>query len=130
MLAAVAMSFSSIFVVSNALRLKLIKVKNFENKNTSDKRDKVNINKVNTLVNSSKIKEKKISEKRTMKIEGMMCNHCVKHVKEALEALNGISNVEVSLNNNEATFEQDASIEDSTVKEAIEDLDYKVLDLN
>ncbi len=130
MLAAIAMSFSSIFVVSNALRLKFTQIIKLDNSLKTENITDAVIHELKNMNYSTLIKEGKNTMKRTMKIEGMMCNHCVKHVKEALEALNGISNVEVSLNNNEATFEQDASIEDSTVKKAIEDLDYKVLDLN
>lgn len=42
---------------------------------------------------------------KVIKIEGMMCQHCVAHVKEALEGIKGVKSVNVSLNDNNATLE-------------------------
>jgi copper ion binding protein len=58
-------------------------------------------------------------------IEGMSCGHCVRHVKEALEELKGVSKVEVDLASKTATFEGDAA--DADIKAAIEDAGYDVV---
>lgn len=62
--------------------------------------------------------------KKKILIEGMSCNNCVKHVKEALEEIGG-SNIEVSLEGKYATVETD--VEDSKLKDIIEDAGYDVL---
>lgn len=58
-------------------------------------------------------------------IEGMSCGHCVKHVIEALEELNTVSKVEVSLENKTAIVEGSAT--DEELKAAIEDYGYDVI---
>lgn len=58
-------------------------------------------------------------------IEGMSCGHCVKHVTEALEELNTVSKVEVSLENKTALVEGSATEEE--LKAAIEDYGYDVI---
>jgi copper ion binding protein len=58
-------------------------------------------------------------------IEGMSCGHCVKHVKEALEELSGVTKVEVDLASKTATLEGDAA--DADIKAAIEDAGYDVV---
>ena len=63
--------------------------------------------------------------KKKILIEGMSCNHCVGHVKEALEALDGVSSIEVSLEGNCATVE--TSVADNILKEAIEEEGYDVV---
>ena len=111
MFGAAAMSLSSFCVVSNALRL------NFFDMYRSD-RDK-------------KIKEKKKKETKTMektlKVEGMMCEHCEARVKKALEAVPGVESAVASHKDGTAvvTLSQDVSYE--TLKKAVEDQDYKVI---
>ncbi|MBD7913431.1 MULTISPECIES: cation transporter [Clostridium] len=63
--------------------------------------------------------------KKKLLIEGMSCNHCVAHVKEALEALEGVSLVEVSLEDNCAIVESTTS--DEVLKEAVEEEGYDVV---
>jgi len=63
--------------------------------------------------------------KKKILIEGMSCNHCVGHVKEALEALDGVLSIEVSLEGNYATVE--TSVGDDVLKEAIEEEGYDVV---
>lgn len=60
-------------------------------------------------------------------IEGMACGHCVKAVVNALEAIDGISDVDVSLEDKCATFEADDSVDDAQIKEAIEEEGYEVI---
>ena len=111
MFGAAAMSLSSFCVVSNALRL------NFFDMYRSD-RDK-------------KIKEKKKKETKTMektlKVEGMMCEHCEARVKKALEAVPGVESAAASHKDGTAvvTLSQDVPYE--TLKKAVEDQDYKVI---
>ena len=111
MFGAAAMSLSSFCVVSNALRL------NFFDMYRSD-RDK-------------KIKEKKKKETKTMektlKVEGMMCEHCEARVKKALEAVPGVESAVASHKEGTAvvTLSQDVPYE--TLKKAVEDQDYKVI---
>ena len=56
-------------------------------------------------------------------IEGMSCNHCVMHVKKALEAINGISNVAVYLDGKCATY--GGTIDEDLVRAAIDDAGYE-----
>lgn len=60
-------------------------------------------------------------------IEGMSCNHCVAHVREALEGLNDAKNIEVSLEGKCATLETSAT--DAEIKEAIEEEGYDVIEI-
>ncbi|MEQ8197677.1 MAG: copper ion binding protein [Clostridiaceae bacterium] len=64
--------------------------------------------------------------KKKILIEGMSCNHCVKHVREALSDLNGVTNVEVNLEDKYAILESGAEIEDKDIKAAIDDAGYEV----
>lgn len=59
---------------------------------------------------------------KTIKIDGMMCERCVAHVKKALEKIG--TNVEVSLKENKATLETD--VEDKFIREVIEEAGYEV----
>lgn len=65
--------------------------------------------------------------KKIVSIEGMSCGHCVKHVKEALEELAGVSEVRVDLESKTAAFEGDVS--DEVVKEVIEEAGYDVVSI-
>lgn len=66
--------------------------------------------------------------KRKVQIEGMSCNHCVAHVKEALMALNGIEVIEVNLENKYALISGDAS--EQAIKEAIDEAGYDVVSIH
>lgn len=63
--------------------------------------------------------------KKKILIEGMSCGHCVAHVKDALEGIDGVSSVEVSLEGKYATVETD--VNDEILKEAIEEEGYDVI---
>lgn len=67
--------------------------------------------------------------KKTIKIEGMHCNHCVMKVEGALNALEGIISTKVNLDKKEAvvTLEQDVSNE--VIKKAIAELDFEVTEI-
>ena len=112
MFGAAAMSLSSFCVVSNALRLNLLKIH-------SDKKDrKIKV----------KIKEKKAMTK-TMKIEGMMCGHCEARVKKTLEAIPEVESAEVSHENDSAVVTLNVHLADEVLKNAIEAQDYKVVEI-
>jgi Cu2+-exporting ATPase len=109
MFGAAAMSLSSFCVVTNALRLNFVKIH-------SSKRDK-NIKK----------KEKNKMEK-TMKIEGMMCQHCEARVKQVLEALPEVETAEVSHKTGTAKLTLNKEVADGVLKAAVEEQGYKVKD--
>jgi copper chaperone len=59
-------------------------------------------------------------------IEGMSCQHCVNHVKNALEELDGIKSAKVSLENKSAEIELDHDVDDEIIKAAIDEAGYEV----
>ena len=59
-------------------------------------------------------------------IEGMSCQHCVKHVKNALEELDGIKSAKVSLEDKWAVIELSHDVDNEKIKGAIEDAGYEV----
>lgn len=63
-------------------------------------------------------------EKIILNVEGMMCMHCVQSVREGLEG-QGISNVEIELQNHTVSFDGDATIKEKAI-EIIEDLGFEV----
>lgn len=101
MIGALAMACSSVSVVLNALRLNLIKFDNIESE--------------------------EMLMKKTFKVEGMMCEHCVMHVKKALEKIDGVTNVDVNLTNKNATIEISKEIDDSVFIDAIKDAGYNII---
>lgn len=63
--------------------------------------------------------------KKQISITGMSCEHCAAHVKEALETVGG-KNVKVNLKKNTAVGEFDDSINDESIKKAVQDAGYDV----
>jgi copper ion binding protein len=63
--------------------------------------------------------------KKELTIEGMSCQHCVKHVKEALESVSGVAKAEVSLEKKRADVEGEA-LDDAALRAAVEDAGYSV----
>ena len=64
---------------------------------------------------------------KVIKVEGMMCMHCVAHVKEALEGVKGVDSVEVSLEKKEAVITSKKEVKDSLIEKAITKAGYKVV---
>ena len=63
---------------------------------------------------------------KTMKIEGMMCQHCEARVKKTLESIPGVAAAEVSHEAGTAIVTLNAEVSDADLKKAVEDQDYKV----
>lgn len=105
MLGAAAMSLSSVFVVSNALRLKFFK----------------------TTYHTEKKEEEKIMTK-TIQIEGMSCGHCSARVEKALNAISGVQAV-VDLDKKTAAVTLTDAVSDETLKNAVTEAGYEVISI-
>jgi copper ion binding protein len=64
--------------------------------------------------------------KRTIKIEGMMCRHCVAHVTKALQSVDGVEKVEVNLKKKTAVVELSAEISNEQLSTPIIEAGYEV----
>lgn len=102
MIGAASMSLSSLFVVTNAIRLTRFEKKKQE-------------------------KQSEVQEmKKVLKIEGMMCQHCVAHVSKALSGIEGVTDVEVNLKKKTATVALGAEVADETLAAAVTEAGYEV----
>ena len=66
---------------------------------------------------------------KTLNIEGMMCAHCEARVKKALDTVPQVSEAAVSHEKGTAVVTLSAPVDDAALKKAVEDQDYKVLDI-
>ncbi len=64
---------------------------------------------------------------KTIGVEGMMCEHCQKHVTEALSKIEGVTSVEVSLQEKSAKIIATKEIDDSMIQDAIQEAGYQVI---
>ena len=127
MVAAAAMSLSSVSVVSNSLRLALFKSEYSEKeqskdghrlsgKNKDDENQQIAV--FNNITGGNEMA-------KTIKIEGMMCAHCVAHVKKALEAIDGVQ-ATVTLDDGSARVTMATPVADDVLTKAIVDAGYEV----
>ncbi len=113
MFGAAAMSLSSFCVVSNALRLNLVNIRDSRHDKKIKNQIELNFKEEQTM-------------KKTLKIEGMMCGHCEMTVKKALEAVPGVTSAEVSHTAGTAVVELSSPVSDDALKAAVEEKDYRV----
>ena len=118
MFAAAAMSLSSFSVVTNALRL------NFFRMHDSRRDHKIKPNSTTTIKKETKTMTK------TLKIKGMMCEHCEMHTKKALEALDGVASAEVSHKTGTAVVTLEKEVSDDALKQAVAEQGYEVTDIS
>lgn len=122
---AAAMSLSSVFVCLNALRLRRFR--------TDCKAERAAEETVVPVAGTEKIKEpvqqarkEEKKMKKTLKIEGMMCAHCQKHVTEALSAMDGVTEVTVDLEGGKAEVKAVREIAQEEFRKVIEEAGYEL----
>ena len=118
MIGAAAMGFSSVFVVSNALRLRTWRP---SERATPAEPAAVEIETVS--VETTVRKDPTMT--KTLNVTGMMCQHCVAHVKKALEGVEGVSSVDVNLEAGTATVEAAEGVADDALVAAVVDAGYE-----
>jgi len=144
MFGAAAMSLSSFCVVSNALRLNLVKVYNAKRDKrvkpalavgTEAENDEVEKRtcdgNVCEIVNNSETEIRKETDNmnKTMKITGMMCGHCSGRVKKVLEAMAEVDEAVVSHEEGTAVLTLNAEVADEVLKKIVEDEGYEVTEI-
>ncbi len=122
MFGAAAMSLSSVCVVGNALRLRRFK----EKPDPAEEKAVFQEEKEDHIYSE---KEEKTMKTKTMKIEGMACGHCTARVQKALEAVDGVASVTMSLEDKSAVIELSGEPADEVLKGAVTEAGYDVVDI-
>lgn len=120
MVGAAAMSLSSVTVVLNALRLNFFHTERRE----SSAADRIDAVPVSHVLQAEKEEN---TMQKTLKIEGMMCAHCQKHVHDALAKMDGVTNVSVDLEGGTAAVEATRDIPQDEFSAVIKDAGYELV---
>ncbi len=123
MYGAAAMALSSFFVCMNALRLNLVDIHDAGH----DREGKTIPPETLEKIVNSEMKTEENKMIRTLKVEGMMCEHCEARVKKALEAVDGVGTAAADHVAGTATVTLKAPVADDVLRAAVEAQDYKVL---
>lgn len=129
MFAAAAMSLSSFCVVTNALRLNLFGVRDTKKDKAREKIPMPEFIDGFQEIEQAKMPENKEDRHmvKVLDIEGMMCAHCQAHVQKALEGVEGVTQVTVSLEDNQAKVVMENEVADQKLTDAVTEAGYKVL---
>ena len=116
------MSISSFCVVMNSLRLRWFKKDTDITENLTKTED------MNIIDNDkSDFEETKYMRTYELNVKGMMCENCVKHVEKALLSMDGLTSVDVDLDNAKATVKSSVEISMDEFKKVIEEAGYELV---
>ncbi|WP_036378370.1 heavy metal translocating P-type ATPase [Mitsuokella jalaludinii] len=129
---AAAMSLSSVCVVMNALRLRFFKPDHgaeisAEQTAAAVSSDRKDHEAADSAAAQSVQEKEAITMEKTLKIEGMMCAHCQKHVHDALAKMDGVTDVTVDLEGGKADVKATHDIPEADFRKVIEDAGYELV---